>query len=61
AETGKEDRVAQQQRLAAIARDSNMRIVGPNTIGLVNAPLDMRVTFMDITPFRHRAGTRSAW
>ncbi|HXA23664.1 MAG TPA: acetate--CoA ligase family protein [Acetobacteraceae bacterium] len=27
-----------------------MRIVGPNCIGVVNAPLDMRVTFMDITP-----------
>ncbi len=60
AETGKQDRVAQQHRLAAIARDSNMRIVGPNTIGLVNAPLDMRVTFMDITPIppprRHAIG-----
>ncbi len=50
AETGKADRIAQQQRLAAIARDSGMRIVGPNCIGVVNAPLDMRVTFMDITP-----------
>ncbi len=50
AETGKEDRIAQQQRLASIARESNMRIVGPNCIGVVNAPLDMRVTFMDITP-----------
>jgi acyl-CoA synthetase (NDP forming) len=50
AETGREDRIAEQQRLAAIARESNMRIVGPNCIGVVNAPLDMRVTFMDITP-----------
>ena len=50
AETGKEDRIAQQHRLAAIARESDMRIVGPNCIGVVNAPLDMRVTFMDITP-----------
>ena len=50
AETGKDDRIAQQHRLAAIARESNMRIVGPNCIGVVNAPLDMRVTFMDITP-----------
>ena len=60
AETGKEDRIAQQQRLAAIARESNMRIVGPNCIGVVNAPLDMRVTFMDITPIppprRHSIG-----
>ena len=50
AETGKQDRIAQQHRLAAIARETNMRIVGPNCIGVVNAPLDMRVTFMDITP-----------
>ena len=60
AETGKDDRIAQQQRLAAIARESDMRIVGPNCIGVVNAPLDMRVTFMDITPIppprRHAIG-----
>jgi acetate---CoA ligase (ADP-forming) len=49
-ETGRDDRIAQQHRLTAIARESNMRIVGPNCIGVVNAPLDMRITFMDITP-----------
>jgi len=49
-ETGKEDRIAQQQRLAAIARESGVRIVGPNCIGVVNARLDSRITFMDITP-----------
>src|SRR4051794_31984302 len=49
-ETGKEDRIAQQERLAAIARESGMRIVGPNCIGVVNATLDSRITFMDITP-----------
>jgi len=49
-ETGKEDRIAQQERLAAIARESGMRIVGPNCIGVVNASLDARITFMDITP-----------
>ncbi|MFL5289630.1 MAG: acetate--CoA ligase family protein [Rhodopila sp.] len=48
-ETGKEDRIAQQERLAAIARESGMRIVGPNCIGVVNASLDARITFMDIT------------
>ena len=69
AETGKQDRIAQQQRLAAIARESGMRIVGPNCIGVVNAPLDMRVTFMDITPIppprrhadRHGEPVRRAW
>jgi acyl-CoA synthetase (NDP forming) len=49
-ETGKEDRIAQQERLAAIARETGLRIVGPNCIGVVNALLDSRVTFMDITP-----------
>ena len=39
AETGKQERIDQQHRLAAIARESNMRIVGPNCIGVVNAPL----------------------
>jgi acyl-CoA synthetase (NDP forming) len=50
AETGKEERIAQQQRLAAIARETGLRIVGPNCIGVVNATIDSRITFMDITP-----------
>jgi acyl-CoA synthetase (NDP forming) len=50
AETGREERIAQQDRLAAIARESGIRIVGPNCIGVVNATLDSRITFMDITP-----------
>ena len=49
-ETGKADRIAQQERLAEIARETGLRIVGPNCIGVVNAILDSRVTFMDITP-----------
>ncbi|MDR3531998.1 MAG: acetate--CoA ligase family protein [Rhodopila sp.] len=49
-ETGKEERIAQQERLAAIARETGLRIVGPNCIGVVNALLDSRMTFMDITP-----------
>lgn len=49
-ETGKEDRIAQQQRLSAIARETGVRIVGPNCIGVVNALINSRLTFMDITP-----------
>ncbi len=49
-ETGKDERIAQQERLAEIARESGIRIVGPNCIGVVNATLDSRITFMDITP-----------
>ncbi len=50
AETGKDDRIAEQERLTAIARETGLRIVGPNTIGLVNAGLEARATFMTITP-----------
>jgi acyl-CoA synthetase (NDP forming) len=50
AETGREDRIADQQRLAAIARETGLRIVGPNCVGAVNATLDSRITFMTITP-----------
>lgn len=50
AETGKDDRIAQQVRLASIARETGLRIVGPNCIGVVNALVDSRATFMDITP-----------
>lgn len=50
AETGKPDRRAEQDRLTGIARGTGLRIVGPNTIGLVNAALEARATFMTITP-----------
>ncbi len=50
AETGKAERRAEQDRLTAIARETGLRIVGPNTIGLVNAALEARATFMTITP-----------
>jgi acyl-CoA synthetase (NDP forming) len=50
AETGTPGRIAEQDRLSMIAKESGMRIVGPNCIGVVNAGLDLRVTFMDITP-----------
>ena len=36
AEIGKHERIAEQERLAAIARETDMRIVGPNCIGMVN-------------------------
>jgi len=36
AETARPDRVALQARLTAIARSSQLRIVGPNCIGLIN-------------------------
>ena len=45
AETGKQEHVALQQRLLAIAREANMRMVGPNTIGLVNYAIGAGLTF----------------
>ena len=50
AETGQPERVAEQVRLAAIARDSGMALLGPNTVGMVNALVGAAITFMDITP-----------
>jgi acetate---CoA ligase (ADP-forming) len=45
AETGKPEHVALQKRLLAIVRDGNMRMVGPNTIGLVNYAIGAGLTF----------------
>jgi len=50
AETGRAERVAEQARLAAIARESGMPLLGPNTVGMVNALVGAAITFMDITP-----------
>ncbi|GAA4818980.1 acetate--CoA ligase family protein [Sphingosinicella ginsenosidimutans] len=36
ADTGREDRRGQQERLAAIALDTGIRIIGPNCLGAVN-------------------------
>ncbi len=45
AETAKPERVAAQSRLAAIAQAADMRLVGPNTIGLVNYAIGAGLTF----------------
>lgn len=50
AEMGREDRIAAQERLAAIARETSLRIVGPNCIGIVNAIADARLVFVNMTP-----------
>jgi acyl-CoA synthetase (NDP forming) len=50
AETGRAERIAEQARLAAIARESGMPVLGPNTVGMVNAIVGASITFMDITP-----------
>ena len=45
AETAKPGRAEEQQRLAAIAWRSGMRLVGPNTIGLANYATGAAMTF----------------
>jgi acyl-CoA synthetase (NDP forming) len=50
AETGRPERVAEQARLAAIAHESGMALLGPNTVGMVNSLVGAAITFMDITP-----------
>ncbi len=55
AETGREDRQRQQERLAAIARSSGLRIVGPNCIGIVNNFRHAGLMFLstyETTPWR---------
>ena len=50
AETGRAERIADQTRLTAIAQESGMALLGPNTVGMVNALCGAAITFMDITP-----------
>jgi acyl-CoA synthetase (NDP forming) len=47
AETGKEDRIAEQARLTAVAAESGLRIIGPNCLGLANYVLGARLTFSE--------------
>lgn len=47
AETRKPERIAEQARLKAIARDFGLRIVGPNCLGIANYVRAARVTFSE--------------
>ncbi len=44
-ETGKPERMAEQERLTAIARETGLRIMGPNSIGFVNFNRQAMVSF----------------
>ncbi len=46
AEVGAPDRIAAQQRLAALARTSSMRILGPNCVGTANLVSRVGLNFM---------------
>lgn len=47
AETQLPDRIAQQERLSAIARESGLKILGPNCLGIANYVRGARITFSD--------------
>jgi acyl-CoA synthetase (NDP forming) len=52
AETGKEDRIAQQTRLSGIAAESGLRVLGPNCLGIANYSLGARITFSEYPAVR---------
>jgi acyl-CoA synthetase (NDP forming) len=47
AETGKPERIAEQQRLGELAAQFNLRVLGPNCLGIANYPLGARITFSE--------------
>ena len=47
AETQLSDRIAQQERLSAIAHESGLKILGPNCLGIANYVRGARITFSD--------------
>lgn len=50
AETGRPQDIALQQALSDLARDSGMRILGPNTMGLMSEQGRVRLTFFGDAP-----------
>jgi acyl-CoA synthetase (NDP forming) len=58
AETGKAEHIALQQRLADISRGSQLRIIGPNCVGMLNYNVGFQATFA-IAPFAGKPGPRA--
>jgi acyl-CoA synthetase (NDP forming) len=56
AETGKADRIAEQRRLGELASKFNLRVLGPNCLGIANYPRSARITFADYPAPRSLAG-----
>lgn len=56
AETGREDRKAQQDRLTAISRESGIRIIGPNCLGAVNYATGAALTYTNTPVLTDAAG-----
>jgi acyl-CoA synthetase (NDP forming) len=47
AETRKPERIAEQRRLSEISRESGLRILGPNCLGIANYLRNARITFAE--------------
>ena len=47
-ETGKPERIAQQERLVEIVRANSVRLIGPNCIGFLNYGIDLLATFTEV-------------
>jgi acyl-CoA synthetase (NDP forming) len=47
AETGKPERIAEQRRLGELAAEFNLRVLGPNCLGIANYPRGARITFSE--------------
>lgn len=56
-ETGKADRIAEQERIAAIGREADMRIIGPNCFGAINYLSRSALTFGHTPSFKDESGT----
>ncbi len=57
-ETGKPERQAEQERLADLAREGNVRLLGPNCIGIANNLLRAGALFQPEYPSIRRPGGR---
>lgn len=57
-ETGKPECIAMQERLAEISRGSQLRILGPNCLGVLNYNIGFQATF-GVSPFSGPPGERA--
>ncbi len=56
AETGKAERIAEQRRLGELAAKFNLRVLGPNCLGIANYLRGARITFADYPAPRPHGG-----
>lgn len=56
AEMQRADRIEQQQRLSAIARETSLKIIGPNCLGVVNYLQRFRLSFAEYPKPREQQG-----